>query len=314
MISINKRKTHWSVILLKWLVGLTLLGVLFLMSEISVKAIVSLLYFSAISENQQVRLVWETASEFDNAGFFVQRSNQREGGYARRNSEIIQAKGSDFTGAVYEYLDTELVNNAEYWYRLESLDLGQHSQFSDPVRAIVGATATPTTPPTSTVTRTPTITPEGFVASQTPTPTFTRTSTVTSDTLPTSTRSPTGTTRPPLAATQPYPGPEQTSNAGQGGLGGLATPSPVETTSLTTQPDINASQQSVTATLIPFPTITIIFSNASTAVALPIPTLPIIENDGLTTSSFLRYWPFGLLIIIWFILVAWFYLSHRRHN
>jgi hypothetical protein len=306
MSSPHKGISHRYVFFSRWGLRLTLIGMLLVISAVSVKAAVTLLYFSAISENLQVRLVWETATEFNNAGFFVQRSNQLEGGYERINTEIIQTKGSDFTGATYEYLDTGLANNTQYWYRLESIDLGQHSQYSDPVRAIVGVPATPSITPTSTVTRTPTATSEGFVASQTPTPTATRTSNPGSGIPPTSTTSATETTRPTIMATQPYPGP--------GGSGGSTTPSVGGESSLTPQTTVDVSLQTATATLIPFPTITIIFPDSTSAAPIPLPTLSNSSVESSSVSSLFRFWPFGLLIAAWLVLVAWFYLSHRHHH
>jgi hypothetical protein len=294
---------------------LTLLLAFLSLPAISAKAAVTLLYFSAISGNQEVRLVWETASELNNAGFFVQRSNQRDSGYARINSEIIATKGSDFLGATYEYLDTGLVNNTQYWYRLESIDLGQHSQFSDPVRTIVGSTATPSGVPTSTVTRTPTATPTVVVASPTASATVTLTSNPTSGVPPTFTSNPTVTARPMPSATQPYPGPGQTVNAGPSDSGGLATASPsVGASELTPQPALDSSQQGGTATLIPFPTITIIFPNTHTESPLPLPNQSNTRSSDSGIGSLARIWPFGLLIGVWLVLAVWFYISHRHHS
>jgi hypothetical protein len=310
----QKCKLNWNGIFISWGTGLLLLSTLVITTISSVKAAVTLLYFSAISENQQVRLVWETATELNNAGFFVVRSNQRDSGYVRINSEIIQSKGSDFIGATYEYLDTGLANYTQYWYKLESLDMGQHSQFSDPVRAVVGATATPSGAPTSTATRTPTPTATSslIAASQTASTTATLTSNQTSGIQPTFTKSPTGTIRSIPSATQPYPGPGQAGDAGQNAL---ATPGSLESPSAPTpQPDLDSSQQAPTATLIPFPTITIIFPESSPTATSLIPDQSNPPADSLTATRLSRLWPFGLLIAIWLGLVAWFYITYRRHH
>jgi hypothetical protein len=80
--------------------GVLLLAIIAGLSTIPfhAEAAVVLLYFRASSGNQVVRLEWATATELDTAGFFVQRSNQRDSGYIRINPEIIPAVGDAFSG------------------------------------------------------------------------------------------------------------------------------------------------------------------------------------------------------------------------
>jgi hypothetical protein len=285
------------------------------------RAAVTLLYFSAIPENQQVRLVWQTATELNNAGFFVQRSSQQNGSYIRVNPDIIPAQGDSLTGASYTYTDTNLTNGVQYWYRLEMIDLGQNSTYTAPVFVTVGATPTPTTvvtgtvTPSLTITPTSTLTPQPGIATATSTLTPTRTATPVQYTQPTAT---TWVQPQPLSG-QPtsYPGPAQP-GAAPPGAPGVPTTAPISAQEAVGDSGSASSTSSEsltgepTATLIPFPTVTIVFPRAASNRSAPLPD-PAELNPGLTTKESLQHlWPLGVLVVVWLGLVAWFYLS-RRH-
>ena len=129
-----------------------------------------------------------------------------------------------------------------------------------------------------------------------------------------SSQTPTITSTPTLDETQLYPGPEQTESEDQGGLDGLVTPGFVEIPTQASQTAIDSSQQGATATLIPFPTITIIFPNTKTVSPLFLPDQTNSSAGRSGTSNLSRFWPFGLLVSAWLVLTAWFYLSHRHHD
>ena len=54
-----------------------------------------------------ILIEWETATELDNAGFYVQASDQQYGTYDRI-SEFTFSEGDGLTGASYSYPDYEV--------------------------------------------------------------------------------------------------------------------------------------------------------------------------------------------------------------
>ena len=91
--------------------------------------------FTATSHTGHVLLEWEIASEVDNTGFNLWRSEAAEGEYAKLNAEIIPAQGGPTTGASYSYVDDAVTNGVAYWYKLEDVDLHGASTFHGPVSA-----------------------------------------------------------------------------------------------------------------------------------------------------------------------------------
>lgn len=163
----------------------------------SVLAVVDLLYFIATPGNVSIVLTWETATEIDNIGFYVQRGITSTGPFTRISPLIISI-GDPLTGHLYDYEDTTVEIGVLYFYVLEVLNADGTSNLTIPVGAIIPApTSTATT--TSTQTNTPVITPS---------PTTTRTPTLTvvpalisSTVMPTFTTSPTFTTTAAYTAT-----------------------------------------------------------------------------------------------------------------
>lgn len=69
----------------------------------------------------KVFLTWETATEVDNAGFNLYRSNKENGYYSKINNHLIAAKGKAVSGAIYRFVDTP-PNRGTYYYKLEDVD------------------------------------------------------------------------------------------------------------------------------------------------------------------------------------------------
>lgn len=292
-----------------------------------VQAAVTLIYFNATPGDGQVLLEWATATELNNVGFFVVRSDQSNGTY-NRVSDFIPGEGDSLVGATYDFTDTGLTNGQTYWYKLESVDINNTSQFDGPKSAVPGvpaqatatatqtATATTEVPDTSTPTPTATQTAgsvgtatatetqaAGATSTFTPTPSLTSTPTRTptrtatrtsvSTFLPTRTQTPFP-TRTSIPDTQSAPATE-TVIPGGGAI----------TTEGATSPD-----QSPTATLIPLPTLNLVFSEDT-----PTPTLePAASQDqgGSPWATPQRLVPLGFIVLIWVILGGWFYFSQRR--
>jgi len=274
----------------KVLVG-SVLGVLLIFFwVVGVYAAVTLLSFVSIPGDGYVILLWETGTELDNAGFNVYRSNDKNGSYTKINLNLIPSRGDGVTGDTYEFRDDDVVNGNDYWYKLESIDYSQLSQFSGPVHAVPGATPTPTLSVAASSTPTATSAQPGAASA---TPTINSTSTAVPQITATST----------VSGATPYPGP------------GTPTTVPDETNQVTGTAGVGTAPENITATLIPFPTVTIQF-----------PTLEPTSTDGesyvfdavdidtaeFSVSDILEFWPLGLLLLIWVIIGAWFLITGRH--
>jgi len=99
--------------------------------------LVELISFTARGSFNRVLLEWETATEMDNAGFHLWRSDTREGPYTRITDELIPAEGGATWGASYDWWDEGLITGQIYYYKLEDMDFGGHSNFHGPVGARV---------------------------------------------------------------------------------------------------------------------------------------------------------------------------------
>jgi hypothetical protein len=100
---------------------------------------VELVSFEAQPKTDCVELSWATASELDNLGFYVQRSNSPNGTYARI-SELIPGQGNSNQLSTYSWQDLQPVRGVIY-YMLEDVDFSGRSQVHGPVRVILGSTS-----------------------------------------------------------------------------------------------------------------------------------------------------------------------------
>lgn len=79
--------------------------------------------FNAQGAWRRVILTWTTASERDNAGFNIYRSETENGEYVKINAALIPAKGSVTEGASYSFVDWSVERGKTYFYKLEDVDL-----------------------------------------------------------------------------------------------------------------------------------------------------------------------------------------------
>lgn len=275
---------------------------------------VTLVYFQATAQPGRVILEWQTASELDNQGFFVNRSLAQFTGYSRI-SPFIPAQGDPLIGATYRYTDTNVINGTLYWYKLESIDNLSNAAFYDPpVSVIPGSafTATPTTTSTSQVINTPTNT-----ATPTRTVTPTRTATSSATRTPTRTQPAATATRPPAQSlSNPYPAPFQfNSNPA------LNAPTPVPTNATPAESAATPAAEALplsftpTPTLIPLPAITMQFpSGAGLGSAVPTPpsVKPASFSSWLSWLTPTRVLFMIFILFVWLFLAGWFYSSIRR--
>ncbi len=95
--------------------------------------VIDLVRFEAFPEPVAVRLEWETASETDNLGFRVWRSEQQESDFQPLTENLIPAEGSPVSGAEYSFEDSAVMGGIIYWYKLEAIDSSGASTFYGPV-------------------------------------------------------------------------------------------------------------------------------------------------------------------------------------
>jgi hypothetical protein len=97
--------------------------------------LITLNTFIANPKAGKVILQWSTASEIDNAGFNLYRSESKDGDYIKINDIIIPAQGSSTKGESYEFVDNDVKNRKTYYYKLEDIDLNGTSTMHGPVSA-----------------------------------------------------------------------------------------------------------------------------------------------------------------------------------
>ncbi len=98
---------------------------------------VELISFSASPLGKGILLAWTTASEVDNEGFNIYRSEAEDGEYVKINDALIPAQGDPSTGASYSFVDTDVRPGKTYYYKLEDVDTSGNSTFHGPVSATV---------------------------------------------------------------------------------------------------------------------------------------------------------------------------------
>lgn len=140
----------------------------------AVWAAVTIADFTAEGGEQEVFVYWETASETDNLGFFIWRSEAADGEYFKLplgvpESEQIVYSADSPAGWFYEFEDVQVTPGVLYYYKLQDVPANnpQAGDIFGPVAAGAGVdTPTPTPTPTNTPTPTPTNTPEPGVTPQ----------------------------------------------------------------------------------------------------------------------------------------------------
>lgn len=267
-------------------------------------AAVTLVSFAAKAGIDEVLLDWETATELDNAGFYIRRSNSQSGPFSRV-SPFIPSEGDPLIEANYLWVDDTVVNGTTYWYQLESVDLSQNSEFYGPVSAIPG-TVNPTGSPTATRTVTPTG-PTSAATATSPVPPVTTTP-VTQATSTSSSAYPAPATVTAIPTVVQFPTAVQLPTTIV--LPGTAAPLP--------SVELPAAPVSGTITLVPFPELTLTFPEGG----IIIPGTP--TETGTPTAvaagdlSGNSWSPLGgillvvILVLIWGLLGTSFYLSFRR--
>ena len=82
----------------------------------------------ARDEAGAVVITWLTQSELNNAGFFIKRSQQRDGQFKVINAAMIQGAGTTSEKQFYTYTDTTAQPNVVYYYQIEDVSLDGNRQ------------------------------------------------------------------------------------------------------------------------------------------------------------------------------------------
>ena len=82
---------------------------------------VTLSRFQAEHTDTGVVLKWITESEIDNAGFYIYRSQTRDGEFKVVNPTLIQGAGTTSERHTYTWKDTTAKPNVAYYYRIEDI-------------------------------------------------------------------------------------------------------------------------------------------------------------------------------------------------
>ena len=75
-----------------------------------------------------VVITWSTQSELNNAGFFIKRSQQRDGEFQIINATMIAGAGTTSEKQFYTYTDTTAQPNVVYYYQIEDVSLDGNRQ------------------------------------------------------------------------------------------------------------------------------------------------------------------------------------------
>ena len=73
-------------------------------------------------------ITWSTESELNNAGFFIKRSQQRNGQFKVINATMIAGAGTSSEKQFYTFTDTTAQPNVVYYYQIEDVSLDGNRQ------------------------------------------------------------------------------------------------------------------------------------------------------------------------------------------
>jgi hypothetical protein len=106
--------------------AITLDDLLFTVTTDALVLPVELTKFNAFQKDRNVELQWETASEYDNEGFEIERSTD---GKEWENIGFVSGYGTTYTTQRYHFTDENPANGTNF-YRLKQLDFDGRSEYS----------------------------------------------------------------------------------------------------------------------------------------------------------------------------------------
>lgn len=119
-------------------------------------AAVFILEFVVEAGDDEMYVNWETASEIDNLGFYVWRSQSETTGYVKvpldlpSKKQFIPSTDELGAGALYEFVDVQVTPGIRYYYKVQDVPASGGSTMVGPESAMIPfpATATPSATPT----------------------------------------------------------------------------------------------------------------------------------------------------------------------
>lgn len=83
----------------------------------------------------QIVITWSTQSELNNAGFFIKRSQQKDGEFKVVNPTMVPGAGTTSEKQFYTYTDTTAQPNVVYYYQIEDVSFdGQRQTLTRGIR------------------------------------------------------------------------------------------------------------------------------------------------------------------------------------
>ena len=96
---------------------------------------VELTSFTATVTDRGVQLDWKTASETENLGFYLYRSEAEVGQYHQINASLIPGAGVSASVRNYSYVDDSIEGGTVYFYKLADVDYSGRMSWHGPVHA-----------------------------------------------------------------------------------------------------------------------------------------------------------------------------------
>lgn len=103
---------------------------------------VELYSFNAEVSERQVILKWNTATETENMGFQIYRSQIKDGEFEKITEKIIPGAGTSGEAHTYSYTDQDVQSGKTYYYKLADVDFAGNMKFHGPISVTMEAIPT----------------------------------------------------------------------------------------------------------------------------------------------------------------------------
>lgn len=94
---------------------------------------ITLASLTATPSDGKVVIDWETATESNNAGFNIYRSETKDGEYIQINDTLIPGAGDSVSGSTYNFSDNNVEAGKLYFYKLEDVDNSGNKIMNDTI-------------------------------------------------------------------------------------------------------------------------------------------------------------------------------------
>ena len=98
---------------------------------------VEMVLFNVTGKKDQILIQWKTATETENAGFHVYRSESKNGDREQLTQSLINGAISSQTQKSYEYQDENFEKDVTYYYWIADVSLDGEMQFHGPKSVLV---------------------------------------------------------------------------------------------------------------------------------------------------------------------------------